>query len=313
MTYPLAGVYLITNCPHRDHIRHIITIDERNITVTSFVDSYNDKMPWDTMKHDWIDYREEEEFFTQHATDQNYGESTNLQAQWKGNGKFFKFPPNEYRWTFTGKKTFSLDGMSGLDEITDVSVIDFCVLFDGTATHWRNRLIETKPGKIMEPNRWRQTQDVSSGITLFLPFKTKNLLTDARVHVIGGPPPVMNVEPTGYLPFGSDDVNKSWIYYMFSVVPMETDLTIGADEWKTIQVKLEWNALIIRDQAINKSSKFVVETDCGYLPYRRLLTDESGVGEIKLSALGLKAGDEIKVKIGNEHYTSLGKFIVKVV
>ena len=56
-----------------------------------------------------------------------------------------------------------------------------------------------------------------------------------------------------------------------------------------------------------------LDSDAGYLPKRRLVTNEDGVGSFAVEALGLYPGDRIAVKINTEHYTAIGKVIVEVV
>jgi hypothetical protein len=56
-----------------------------------------------------------------------------------------------------------------------------------------------------------------------------------------------------------------------------------------------------------------LESDAGYLPKRRLMTDASGAGSFAVDALGLSPGDQIAVKINTEHYTAIGKIILEVV
>ncbi|MDB4575328.1 hypothetical protein N9112_00030 [bacterium] len=87
--------------------------------------------------------------------------------------------------------------------------------------------------------------------------------------------------------------------------------TLNIPAGDTISVPFE-----VKDRVSNGywAGDFVAFLECtgGYLPMQRVNT-VNGVGEFKVTALGLSAGDEFKVKIGARYYTGINEINFLVV
>jgi len=87
-------------------------------------------------------------------------------------------------------------------------------------------------------------------------------------------------------------------------------VTVPAEGRAEVPIALRWNG---DDAPCTHALALKLESDAGYLPKRRLMTDASGTGSFVVDALGLSPGDQIAVKINTEHYTAIGKIVLEVV
>lgn len=66
------------------------------------------------------------------------------------------------------------------------------------------------------------------------------------------------------------------------------------------------------DLDLSDANEALFESTGGYLPIRRSVT-QSGIGNMRVSALGLVAGDKFKVKAGFKNYSGTDELLVEVV
>jgi hypothetical protein len=105
-------------------------------------------------------------------------------------------------------------------------------------------------------------------------------------------------------------VSGQWFkQFYFHTVATET-VTVPAGGRAHVPIALRWN---IDGAPCAHALALKLDSDAGYLPKRRLMTDMNGAGTFAVEALGLNPGDQIAVKINSEHYTAIGKIILEVV
>jgi hypothetical protein len=203
-------------------------------------------------------------------------------------------------------------GMIGHDEIVDYSILDILLDQRGAPMPWRNRFAQSKNEKVDFSFRFRDINQVSNGLVVFMPFATRDL-TEARVELLCDRDPILLNGTTATGRYPDADIPKDGLWFkqwFFSAQPIVSGVQVEAGGSVDIPFKLTWN----KDGSdCARATRFKVEVDAGYLPKSRTFTDESGEGVVRVQALGLDAGDRIKVKLNAEHYTAVGSFTVEVV
>jgi hypothetical protein len=226
------------------------------------------------------------------------------------NGIFVTGFPNEDQGVvYKGRSYVYSDGMTGLDELTDYSIVDIMTDSKGFPTVWRNRLSQTKDERVSTSFRWRAISEKSNALVVFMPFDTGNF-EDCRIEVLCDKDPIMlnGTTLTGRV----DDATiandglyyKKW-FYRAEAAPV----VVAPDETVEVPFSLIWDG---DDTAVNTECKVRVSTDSGYLPKTTTTTDKFGQGAIKFTALGLDAGDVAHLKVGVGHFTNIGKLKVTV-
>ena len=119
---------------------------------------------------------------------------------------------------------------------------------------------------------------------------------------------------TGRIPDADIPKDGVWFkqFYFHAVAedPAGEVLRVPAGGRAEVPVHLRWN----KDASpCAHAMTLKLESDAGYLPTRRLHTNETGQGRFAIEALGLTVGERITVKINTEHYTAIGKIILEVV
>ena len=96
------------------------------------------------------------------------------------------------------------------------------------------------------------------------------------------------------------------LYSLLPTLTVEAPAIVDANGVATMSVKLSRN-----EKTLNYSGELALEAVSGYLPKRRV-TVENGVGTFKAMALGLDAGDQVRVKIGTRNITGLAEAQITV-
>ena len=228
----------------------------------------------------------------------------------RANGIFIPdFPGATNGAIYRGRSCIFSDGMTGLDELTDYSIIDIMTDNEGFPTVWRNRFAQTKNEKISTSFRWRSVSDRSNALVIFMPFDTGSF-DDCRIEVLCNVDPILLNSTTLTGRVDDDTIANDGLYYKKWFYYAEGGpVSVAAGETVDIPFSMKWNN---DDTAVNKSATYRVESDAGYLPKTKVTTDATGAGTIKFTALGLEAGDTASVKINAAHFTNIGKITVNV-
>lgn len=220
-------------------------------------------------------------------------------------------PGTEHGGIYKGRSYIFADGMNGLDEIVDYSLIDITTGNQGLPQPWRNRFAQSAKEKIDFSFRFRALNQVANALVIFMPFDGP--FTEARVEVLCDIDPILlnGTVLTGRIDDAIIPKDGIWFkQWYFSAVALEQDLEVAAGGSITVPFKLIWN----KDGSdCLKQTRFKVESDAGYLPKQRVFTDSSGKASVSVHALGLEPGDKIKVKLNAEHYSGVGVMNIKVV
>ena len=226
------------------------------------------------------------------------------------NGTFVTgFPGESGGVVYKGRSYVYSDGMTGLDELTDYSIVDIMTDSRGFPTVWRNRLSQTKNERISTSFRWRAVSEKSNALVIFMPFDTGDF-GDCRIEVLCDQDPIMlnGTELTGRV----DDatIPNDGVYYKKWFYRAEaTPVVVAPDATVEVPFSLIWDG---DDTAVSTACTVSVTTDSGYLPKTKVVTDESGQGTVKFTALGLEIGDIAHIKVGVGHFTNIGKLKVTV-
>lgn len=230
----------------------------------------------------------------------------------RGNGLFVPdIPGLTHGAIYRGRSYVFLDGMIGHDEITDYALIDIMTNEAAYPLPWRNRFAQSAREKVDYSFRHRARTQCSNALVIFMPIA--GALTTARVELLCDQDPILlnGTTITGRIDDATIPNDGQWFkqFYFHVKTPLET-VTVAVGARVDVPIALRWNK---DDMPCAHALRLKLESDAGYLPKRRLITDENGLGSFTIEALGLNSGDHIAVKINTEHYTAIGKIILEVV
>lgn len=212
---------------------------------------------------------------------------------------------------YRGKSTFWLkEGMPGYSEVVDYSIIDLMICPDGTPKPWASRFVHTMQGKIDTSFRFRVNNGGHNAVVLFMPFKPETL-DDCRIEIMSGSREPMNVEPDSRIPVST--IPQDGLYYVqwfWNVQAVQEELTVKAGETTTFDIQLHENS---DNSPVERSTAIDIRARSGYVPYRRVVTDETGKAQVTVSALCMNSGDEIDLKFDAKNFTGVGSVKVKVI
>lgn len=220
-------------------------------------------------------------------------------------------PGTDFGGIYKGRSYIFADGMNGLDEIVDYSILDITTAMNAAPQPWRNRFAQSFKEKIDFSFRFRAANMVGNALVVFMPFECS--FTEARVELLCDIDPILLNDTVITDRIDDATIPKDGIWFkqwFFSAVATTDTLTVPAGGSVSIPFKLIWN----KDGSdCAGQTRFKIESDSGYLPKQRVTTDASGNGSITVHALGLEAGDTIKVKLNTEHYTGVGVLNIEVI
>ena len=128
-------------------------------------------------------------------------------------------------------------------------------------------------------------------------------LDDWTMIYIDSPPFVFEDNTVGLWQPAPNGFN---LYSLLPTLTVEAPAAVDANGVATMSVKLSRN-----EKTLDYSGELALEAVSGYLPKRRV-TVENGVGTFKAMALGLDAGDQLRVKIGTRNVTGLAEAQITV-
>ena len=231
----------------------------------------------------------------------------------RGNGVFIPdLPGLNYGAIYKGRSYVFLDGMIGHDEITHYALIDIMTKEAGFPLPWRNRFAQSAREKVDFSFRHRARTQCSNALVVFMPIA--GTLSNARVEVLCEQEPILlnGTRVAGRIDDATIPNDGQWFkqFYFHADASGGAPLSVPAGGRVDVPIALFWNG----DSApCAYELALKLESDAGYLPKRRLVTDEQGVSSFAIEALGLSPGDQIAVKVNTEHYTAIGKILLEVV
>ena len=231
-------------------------------------------------------------------------------SHWYREGVYISDLPNTTNGGFyRGQSIIYSDGMTGLDEITDYSLIDIMLDNAGHPLSWQNRFAVTAKEKVEYSFRHRARTKSSNALVIFMPFETT--FDQCRVELLCELDPILLNDTiiTGTIDDATILNDGLWFKNFYWAPVFADNITVAAGGSVTVPFNLEWNN---GTGACEQSTKLKLNSDSGYLPKQRVTTDASGEGSFVVTALGLSAGDIINVKINTEHYTAIGKVSIQV-
>ena len=211
---------------------------------------------------------------------------------------------------YKGRSYIFLDGMRGHDEITDHALIDIMTDNAGFPLPWRNRFAQSAREKVDLSFRHRARTQAANGLVIFMPIAGP--LSSSRIEILCHQEPILlnGTSVAGRIDDATIPNDGQWFkQFYFHAVPTAA-VSVPAGGRAEVPIALRWNG---DDTPCAHALVMKLESDAGYLPRRRLVTDASGAGSFFVEALGLTPGERIAVKINAGHYTAIGKIILEVV
>jgi hypothetical protein len=212
----------------------------------------------------------------------------------------------EQVFSFRGKAVFDLDGMLGADEVVDHSAIDIPIDHTGSPIAVVNRFSETKLAKSRQGFRYRALFPQSSGLVVHLPFVAESL-RDVVVEATHGPLGYAGDRPDQTVPLAESGSIQQFYWHIEAHAP-----AVPAGASADVSFRIVCNDPAGTRPPVRPTRIFIY-ADRGYLPRREVMTDNEGRGTVRITALGLEAGERIKLKFNATHYTALGKVFIPVV
>ena len=244
------------------------------------------------------------------ATPYDYADGAGF-VDLRANGVFIPdLPGCPHGGIYKGRSYVFVDGMRGHDEITDHALIDIMTDNAGFPKPWRNRFAQSAREKVDLSFRHRARTQAANALVIFMPIKGP--LSSARIEILCNQDPILlnGTTVAGRIDDATIPNDGQWFkQFYFHAVAAAGAVTVPAGGRVNVPIALRWNG----DGApCAHALALKLESDAGYLPKRRLMTDASGFGSFAVEALGLSPGDQIAVKINTEHYTAIGKIILEV-
>lgn len=228
-----------------------------------------------------------------------------------GNGAFVPdLPGCPHGGIYKGRSYVFLDGMRGHDEITDHALIDIMTDAGGFPLPWRNRFAQSAREKVDLSFRHRARMQASNALVIFMPIEGP--LSSARIEILCDQDPILLNGTTviGRIDDATIPNDGQWFKQFYFHAVAAGPVTVPAGGRAEVPIALRWNG---DGTPCAHALALKLESDAGYLPKRRLVTEADGTGSFVIEALGLSPGDRIAVKINTEHYTAIGKIILEVV
>lgn len=215
-----------------------------------------------------------------------------------------------------GKISFDLTYATGVDEITDFSIVDLNINNDGTFAGIHNRFARTKNDKVVKSHRARAMINVTTVATFVFPFASSTF-NDAELIIIpfgeGG-------EPIGIIPDfrrTAQPPGERLITDMYSPKFDVPVIQVTPEELIEIPFVTTWNGgheyPHSAGEPINQPVKYTVEATSGYAPVRRVETDNQGNGKVRFRASDLLPGDKAKIKLNIGHFSNIGHIDIEVI
>lgn len=213
-----------------------------------------------------------------------------------------------------GRTTFTPEGMVGRDELSDYSLLDITLNSQDVLQSWSNRFSSSRQDKIDTSFRYRAKTSSPTMMAIFWPFRVTDL-AETRIEILANPSNVTftnGTVPTGEIDGPVNIVNDGrWYEQFYFHVEVPTGLTVPAGGTVDVPIQLKWNKP--GAPTCKASAGLKVEALSGYAPHKRITTDANGSATVRVSALGLTAGETVKAKFNMDHFSNVGQVIVEVV
>lgn len=186
------------------------------------------------------------------------------------------------------------------DEFCDYSIIDVQTNA-GDFAGFKARFVDTSVSKISESGRYRGMMNVGTNVNFKFPFAA---WADGICSVHAPQSEVVEGNITFDSTIDGEAVTgeTQWQSHMWHVHQTEA-ATVDADGYVNIPFKLRWNA---DDSDCARATTLKIDDVNGYTPYNRTTTAADGTGTVRVGALGMASGDEVKVKLNGNLVTNLG-------
>ncbi len=229
----------------------------------------------------------------------------------RANGAFVPdLPGCPFGGIYKGRSYIFASGMRGHDEITDHALIDIMTDNAGFPLPWRNRFAQSAREKVDLSFRHRARMQAANVLVIFMPIAGP--LSSTRIEILCHQEPILlnGTSVAGRIDDATIPNDGQWFkQFYFHAVPTAA-VSVPAGGRAEVPIALRWNG---DDTPCAHALVMKLESDAGYLPRRRLATDNGGNGTFVVEALGLTPGERIAVKINAGHYTAIGKIILEVV
>ena len=219
-------------------------------------------------------------------------------------------PGSAHGGIYKGRSYIFGDGMRGADEVVDYSLIDIAIGHNGQPLPWRNRFAQSAREKVDLSFRHRARAQIANALVIFIPIEAP--FDQLRIEVLCNQDPILLNGTTiaGRVDDALIPKDGQWFKQFYFHALVTQTVTVPTGGRIEVPVMLKWNA---NGAPCAHALTLKLESDAGYLPKRRLVTEPDGTGSFAVEALGLSPGDQIAVKINTEHYTAIGKIVLEVV
>lgn len=209
---------------------------------------------------------------------------------------------------YKGRSYIFADGMNGLDELVDFSLLDIAIGHNAKPLPWRNRFAQSAREKVDFSFRHRARLGLANALVVFMPIEAP--FDQTRIEVLCQSDPILlnGTVLTGRIDDATIPKDGVWFKQFYFGATAQI-ATVAPDGTIDVPFQLAWNKDGI---PVERSLSFKLEADAGYLPRRRVTTNSTGQGVVTFEARGLNPGDVASIKINTEHYTAIGKLRVEV-
>lgn len=290
---------------------YAIDVQDKYITVASFINVPFGDSPDVVRYEDWADFQE----YLETPCDQ-YHQAGVADTKYAGVIiRDFPLPSKGRPVQCMGRTTFNIEGMIGADEVVDYSLFDLATSPDGSMRPWVNRFAKNLQEKIDTSFRYRARDPHLTGTVIFMPFNVTSL-KEARVEILINRDQLIllnDTKPTSYVD-GPKVIPENGVWYknFFYNIEQTEEIEVLAGCATEIPFKMVWGGNNTGTDCKGVVT-FKVSELAGYAPIKRVTTDKNGHGSLRVSAVGLVAGEEIVFKINADHFTGLGKLTAKVI
>jgi len=217
---------------------------------------------------------------------------------------------------YQGKLIFDPFYAYAKDEYCDYSIIEFYANHAGVPEHVVSRFPISLPSKIAHSHRIRATfARMTSLGYLSVPFKEDKLTYCAGLLInYGKYEPISNVE----LSHLDKDNGGEHACNMYGVFAQNENITMSPNSTIEIPFDVKWTHewkdldVVYGNNVEGRKLTWKIESNGGYLPKTKIISNEAGKGSFKIISTGLESGDEIRVKFSINSFTGAGYINIKV-
>lgn len=225
------------------------------------------------------------------------------------------FGRGEKRFIFMGAIAINLQSaLWGEDELVDCSLFDILGDSKSAPIGFNNRLEHTRSNKITYSARFRSHRDQSRTLmNVFFPYAPSSFEDAAHIGVSHGiHRPICNLAGDD----GEGIPGTKLVDSIYQLIPDQATYQVPENGTVTLTFSAVWPASFDYNkeggELLLEPISVVADTRAGYVP-RRLKRTHQGKVSFEFMALGLKAGESVKFKVGVGYVSKLGEATVEVV